>query len=585
LDVAAICVVLVSLLIVDSRNFVYFDVTPKVVGVLFGGVLVCLAAFCPSDGAATPTFGAPSLLTFLFLLFFAIQVACTVTAENPQVALGGGEWRRMGLLTRGAALLIAASFAVWAAKRMENFELLRGLLCAFAAVEATYAVLQMTGWDPFLNIDAYRDSYSGALRPPGTLGSALFLAATLLPLHFLCLDALQSQKRWIRVAAFLGMTTTPLAILVSGTRSALLLLLVGWIWNWRYRWSTSKRTLPSLATAIALAGGLLFIPSAREGFLGRVSQSMSDWYGGTRYWLWMDTFWMALETPFLGFGPESFSRRFPQFAGEELSSRYPDHYHESPHNVLLEAWIESGVIGLGALVCIVAFGVWLWWRQRSHPGVAVLGLAVVAGWLNHLFLSLTLPTFVMLMLLTGLLAARSDWSQPAWTSWNGKLADCRPLLGVAAIGFALASYGLLAREFSYRRASEHAPPKEQMLAGASMELWESRRLLKQAAAETDAEVAKRLLGVAVEKAESSAQSSDFPAVDYLHLAVVHASAGDSRQVERTLRSAIQASPNWYQPHLLLARLMTAQGKVGEAIEEQAKAVKLGYKRDQRGREK
>ena len=49
---------------------------------------------------------------------------------------------------------------------------------------------------------------------------------------------------------------------------------------------------------------------------------------------------------------------------------------------------------------------------------------------------------------------------------------------------------------------------------------------------------------------------------------------DAPAAERSLRAAIEVSPNWFKPHWTLARLLAATGRVTEARREAARALEL-----------
>ena len=72
---------------------------------------------------------------------------------------------------------------------------------------------------------------------------------------------------------------------------------------------------------------------------------LEDLRGGARLLLWRDSLRMARERSLLGFGPDTFGVEFPRYQSVELSRAYPDFYHESPHNIFLDALVSQGVPG------------------------------------------------------------------------------------------------------------------------------------------------------------------------------------------------------------------------------------------------
>ena len=84
--------------------------------------------------------------------------------------------------------------------------------------------------------------------------------------------------------------------------------------------------------------------------------SGEDRMGGARLLLWRDSLRMAESRWAFGYGPETFSLEFPRHESIELARAYPDFYHESPHNIFLDALDSEGVVGLAALAAMVLWG-------------------------------------------------------------------------------------------------------------------------------------------------------------------------------------------------------------------------------------
>ena len=68
-------------------------------------------------------------------------------------------------------------------------------------------------------------------------------------------------------------------------------------------------------------------------------------------------------------------------AWEALSQAYPDFYHESPHNILLDALTAQGVVGFLALAALIALGFHAARIARRTEAVlaGILGACVLAG--------------------------------------------------------------------------------------------------------------------------------------------------------------------------------------------------------------
>src|SRR5205085_296548 len=92
--------------------------------------------------------------------------------------------------------------------------------------------------------------------------------------------------------------------------------------------------------------------------------------------------------PLAGFGPEIFATEFPRYESTELARAYPDFYHESPHNIFLDALTRSGVAGLFLLLGFCGLAIWkAKWRVRPE-----LAAAFVASLVCQQFVVFVVPT-------------------------------------------------------------------------------------------------------------------------------------------------------------------------------------------------
>src|SRR5207245_3384540 len=74
-----------------------------------------------------------------------------------------------------------------------------------------------------------------------------------------------------------------------------------------------------------------------------------------------------------------------------LSRAYPEFYHESAHNILLDALTAQGALGLVALLAFIALA---FHQARKIEGMpaGLLGACLVAGVAANQFMVFTLPT-------------------------------------------------------------------------------------------------------------------------------------------------------------------------------------------------
>src|SRR5207302_713318 len=102
---------------------------------------------------------------------------------------------------------------------------------------------------------------------------------------------------------------------------------------------------------------------------------------------------------------------------------------------------------------------------------------------------------------------------------------------------------------------------------------EISRLAVQAADKAPALPAKLVFGqLAISAAQAATADPQQRQNAWYNLAILQAASNDAAAVETSLRSAIQASPNWYKPHWMLARVLAASGRFPEARSEAALAL-------------
>jgi hypothetical protein len=373
---------LLALIITPGYMF-YFDMTPKVV-VLLAGTAVALVGCGPTW---LPQRGRSYRLFSLLLAVDGLSLAVsTALSANPALSAFGTNWRRFGSVVQAAILLFAWLVATHAAGRPERVRtILRGI-AASGGISAVYGISQYFGWDPILPAAGYHigEGIWTIVRPPGTLGYVSYFATWLLFVTFLSLAlAAMDTSLWWRRAAFATAALSAVAMLLTGTRAAMLGLAAGLAVRWfvgqvgdlrrvgnppagvardprgvaggpgdAARDPLAARPLrppwliPTAAALIALAAaGFYFSPPGRE-LRSRARWFVEDPWGGNRPALWRDSLRMAMARLPLGYGPEVFTGAFPRFESKALAEAYPDFLHESPHNIFLDGLISQGLPGL-----------------------------------------------------------------------------------------------------------------------------------------------------------------------------------------------------------------------------------------------
>ena len=590
----------VPLVILPGFSF-YFDITPKVVILLVGtaAVLPLWRAWAPGLARLLQDGRGRWFVALFAAQMFSLAVSTAFSAQ-PELSFAGSNWRRLGLVTHGSLLAFTLVLAGWLASGPNQIVRLLRVITAGGAVAAAYGALQYFGVEWFLPAEAYHvgEADWAIVRPPSTLGHAGYFATYLLHIVFIALcvgktDPLGGWRKFGLAVAALSSVT----VILSGTRAAILGLVIGaallWIW---YRPRLSRRL--AVGTVAVAAVGVVFYFSP----LGQKLRSRTDWYlddvwGGARVWLWSDSLRMGVSHWATGTGLETFSSEYPRYQSIGLAQAYPNRYHESPHNMFLDAFTGQGVWGLAVLALLAAV-VLLSGRQARRSGTKVAGYlaaAFVAGLCSQQFFSWILPTALYFYANAGLLVVvalgnRRDSALAGGVAkywrWPVAVLVAVPLV-VFALLLAAADWGMVrVKQFAdASKVKEAISAYEQVLRvkpwGMNVDLWYSRLMasLVQETEKVPVRLRARAWQAAVKAAERAVRISEVRQNAYYNLAAFHSVHNNGRGIEYSLRQAIAIAPNWYKPHWTLARTLEVAGRVDEARAEAKIAVHLNGGKD------
>ncbi len=584
-------------LILTPRLLYYYDITPKVALVILAAALALAAACFELDSwiaFARSRWGRRYLIAAAGCIVTS-GIAAWRSAEH-DLAWYGSNWRRMGALTECATVLAAVWIAQRAARSQRDLVMLLRATCWAGLLAALYGIAQYFGWDPILPRAAYAvgEGVFEIVRPPGTLGHSDYFAAFLIWPVFAgwVVSAAERARAWRWVGSIAAVASS-IAILLSGSRGALLGLACGAAVRMLLK-RPAWRSLAAVASiAMAALAGFYFSP-AGERLRARVHWIEEDPVGGARLLLWRDSLTMAAQKPLIGVGPDAFSAEFPKFESTALARAYPDFYHETPHNLLLDVLTSVGVLGLLALaaVAFAAIAGGLQARRSNLPEVLAFLPGLAATLAAHQFAVWIAPTALYFYIGAGVLAGAGAEAAPIRRIapvWRG-LALIGGLAG--AVLLATLAYRMVAEDGMLAKvqrrldtgdlagaARAYMAASQRPDAGVTADLYFSRRWSKVAMA-SSAPMAKIYYSQIAAGAASRAthQPEQAPNAWY-NLSVLAAARNDAAGTEYALRQAVAAAPNWYKPHWTLARLLAAEGRSAEAVAEAGRAVELNGGKD------
>jgi len=454
--------------------------------------------------------------------------------------------------------------------------ILRGMSVA-ALLASFYGIAQYFDLDPWQSAVAYHAQAgdSTIVRPPGTMGQADFFGWWLAISLFCALQLCRTEIggwRWIGRAAYL---LSGVAILFSGTRSAMIAVLAGFALVFVRSGKHFRRNYGFVGIGAVALLAVFYVSPAGTRMRARVQWSASEPLGGARPLLWRDSLKMAGWRPLTGFGPETFAAEFPRYQSADLARLLPGFYQESPHNTALDALTSEGVPGL-----VLAFG-WLalalYAANRAGSRNSAIAAAFVASAIAAMFSAITAGPLVATSLVIAMLVAGTPEDKAL-------VPGLRPgMVFVAAAPFAvcLISYGVMlvisdAALARFQRDSGSAAYRQVVRTetrGAAEDLYCSRRLSQICNGSRDC------IDLAMQAAARATETADSPSNAWFNLAIFEAAQNIPAPVEKALRTSMALAPNWFKPHWAMASLLAITGRPADARAEAERALFLDAGKD------
>ena len=222
---------------------------------------------------------------------------------------------------------------------------------------------------------------------PNDFASSLLLSLSISIGLFLAMES-----RWKRVAALSAALLTVLGIFLTMSRGSLFAL-AALIAVYLARAGLRRRILLCLVLLPMLT---LFLP---QQFFDRIQRGMNDRATG-RVDIWIVASHIINQYPVSGAGLENFRTAYNHFAGYAPVFR---RYDRDPHNIYLQVWAETGIIGLLLLVASIfsqLTSVRRYFKQQSKHDIRLVAIEAVC-W----------------ALLVHGLAANLLWRKFFWVSW------------------------------------------------------------------------------------------------------------------------------------------------------------------------
>ena len=462
------------------------------------------------------------------------------------------------ILTLSAGLAVFSCIKAGLLRRDQAIALLPAVSGTALAV-AVIAALQLAGHQQAVATEGNRN-YAGAL------------AAMLLPPTVAWTRRGKPWERILSAAAAAGMI---FLLLASESRGGFLGALAGLTAvAWGLRSGKVSRGLSVAAVAILALAGLFALGQGKE----QISQNRLE-TALFRLETWKAGFRMVEKRPILGWGAGGFSTEYPPFRTEaEFRISHSDGREgvvevEDPHSTWVAAAVETGVVGLFALVLVfyVAARLWRYYVRRapdpeSAAALAGLGGGALAYLVSGAFNTLTLHVShtVLFWSFLGLMVAIGDLREWRASSRSHEARSAIPAAAAIVLLFGAFWTGRVgAAEQSFVKGMSNRDPaiREARLREA-IDLYPQYARAHYELAST-LHVIGRDAG-AVNEGREALKRKPFH-VEALNLTAIAilGSGGDREEAARLLGQAIAVAPYYYKSYYHLALLEGRRDNLGE----------------------
>ncbi|MFZ1598866.1 MAG: O-antigen ligase family protein, partial [Anaerolineae bacterium] len=280
------------------------------------------------------------------LLFFVTALLAATLAYNPTLA-----WAKFWVIVAGLALYaaLASTPEEVTLPRVGVIAPRRLLVGSLASLVALYFLLtndwlrwqgKLSGLDPLLSwLAAWQPALPGHRLHPNVAGG---LIAALLPLQAVALPRNRARL------SLLAISSAGLLLTLSRGAWMALLISVGVWWGWQHGRRWLARRAADRSTRIWLLAGLSMILLALL-----VLGAGRGWYPlpaavSGRLLIWRHSLDLIGDYAFTGLGLDNFEMAYSSYV-MLLHVGYQVH----SHNILLNVWLEQGLLGLAAFAWLV----------------------------------------------------------------------------------------------------------------------------------------------------------------------------------------------------------------------------------------
>jgi tetratricopeptide (TPR) repeat protein len=379
--------------------------------------------------------------------YVVVSLVSALFAENRYVAVFGDQDRYLGLMFLADMVVLYLAVAV-GFRSVKDFAPFLIALAVATSFTFAYAFVQAAGLDPlpwldpivqpFRTLDPRAQPFS-TLGHPDMLGHFLSIVFAICVLLAFAAPRLGLTTRARAIAALGALLSVGLAAVV-GTRGTLLGIgaAIVALAALELRGGVSRFAIAKLWALIVVAGILCLAILAFSPLGARMATVVAD-QGSGRVALYEAAFRATLARPIFGWGPDNFASAYPAF--RQPQPRGGVNAESSAHDWLLQASVTTGVVGVAALIALLATFTSSLWRvvMVRSPLVAAPLLAGLTAYYAQALVSVgSISVDWFPWICFGAIAGITGVSRPTTPRQLGPLIAA-PLALLAAAGVVLPS--------------------------------------------------------------------------------------------------------------------------------------------------
>lgn len=238
------------------------------------------------------------------------------------------------------------------------------------------AKLMLAMFASLLVMDAYvfYQAMNGIQRPVSLLGHAIIITTMLYAILMPPMVVMAYNRDLpvnMRMLSFISLVLAVAGLLCTNTRGGWLAIFPVLLAIGGYYLSTWKKRLALLLGCMVVAGAVLVAVPSVHNRTESIARGSSEQSVSERFLMWQSAYNMGMDNLLFGVGKGNYAEKYQK---EYISPLAKEPLQEHPHNIFLQAFAETGLVGEIVFVAMLAsfFAIGLR-KRRNILGMCLLG--------------------------------------------------------------------------------------------------------------------------------------------------------------------------------------------------------------------